>query len=193
MREEQSGEFLVRASRSRLLSGGHCLRPAQEFDVELATGEQHIVQRFVDIAGLDATAAIAGDAGLGDAPHQLLDKGGAHAFGPLRGLTDDRLAERQAFTIQPHEFFAAGLVRQRHFDRLVDAAGATRERALKLLRTVGGEDEQDVASCFSPSISLRSALSSDSSHGPIRSRSRAMRSTSSITTIAGCNRRARFM
>ena len=29
------------------------LRPAQQLDVELAAGEQHVVQRFADIAGFD--------------------------------------------------------------------------------------------------------------------------------------------
>jgi hypothetical protein len=35
------------------------LRPAPQFDVELATREQHTVQRFADIVGFDACAAIA--------------------------------------------------------------------------------------------------------------------------------------
>jgi hypothetical protein len=120
------------------------LRPAQQFDVELATREQHIVQRFADIVGFDACAAIASDACLGDAPHQLLDERGADALGPLRRLGHDGIAKRQAPAIELDQLVAADLVRERHLDRLIDASGAARQGALKLLRPVGGKDEQDI-------------------------------------------------
>jgi hypothetical protein len=125
-------------------SVGQFQRPAQQLDVEPAACEQHIVERFADIAGFDGRAAVARDAGLGDAPHQLLDERGADAFGPLRGLAYDGFAERQASAIKLDQLRAADIVRKRHLDRLVDTAGAIRQGALKLLRPVGGEDEQDV-------------------------------------------------
>jgi hypothetical protein len=113
-------------------------------DVELATGEQHVVQRFADIAGFDRCAAIPRDARLGDPPHQLFDKGGADALGPLGGLAYDGIAERQTPAVELDELVAADLVRKRHLDRLVDATGPACQGALKLLRPVGGEDEQDI-------------------------------------------------
>src|SRR5437016_13387367 len=75
-------------------------RAAQQLDVELAAGEQHVVKRLADVAALHCCAAIAGDARLRDAPHQFLDEGGADALGPLRGLEYDRLAERRAPAIE---------------------------------------------------------------------------------------------
>jgi hypothetical protein len=39
-------------ARMRQSSVDHFLRPAQQLDVELATSEQHVVQRFADIVGL---------------------------------------------------------------------------------------------------------------------------------------------
>ncbi len=92
----------------------HFLRPAQELDVELAAGEQHIVQRFADIAGFDGCAAIAHDACLRDASHQLLDERGADALGPLRGLSHDGIVERQTPAIELDELLAADIVRKRH-------------------------------------------------------------------------------
>src|SRR3981081_1014717 len=80
---------LAAKSRREMSSVDHFSRSAQQFDVELATGEQHIVQRFADIVGFDACAAISSDAGLRDASHQLFDERGADAFGPLRGLAHD--------------------------------------------------------------------------------------------------------
>ena len=74
-----------------------------------------------------AGAAVAGDACLRDAPHQFLDERGADAFGPLRGLADDGVVERQTPAIEPDELLAADIVWKRHLDRLVDAAGAARQ------------------------------------------------------------------
>ena len=65
-------------------------------------------------------------AALRDAPHQLLDEGGADAFGAPHGFVDDGLVERQALAIEPDELAAADVVGQRHLDRLVDAARAGR-------------------------------------------------------------------
>jgi hypothetical protein len=169
------------------------LRPAQQFDVELATREQHIVQRFADIVGFDACAAIASDACLGDAPHQLLDERGADALGPLRRLGHDGIAKRQAPAIELDQLVAADLVRERHLDRLIDASGRLAKAPSSSSGRLVVRMNRISASCFSPSIWLRSSLSNGSSQGPIRLRSRAIRSTSSITTIAGCRRRARFM
>src|SRR5437762_10188781 len=122
-------------------SAGHFSRPAQQLDVELATGEQHIVQRFADIAGFDRCAAIPSDACLCDAPHQLLDESGADTLGPLRCLAHDGIAERQSPAIELDELPAADVVWKRHLDRLVDATGAARQGALELFWPVGGEDE----------------------------------------------------
>jgi hypothetical protein len=72
------------------------LRSAEQFDVELAASEQHVVQRFADIVGFDGCAAIASDACLCDTPHQFLDECGADALGPLRGFDQNGIAERQA-------------------------------------------------------------------------------------------------
>src|SRR5580700_2008568 len=72
--------------------------------------------------------------------HQLLDEGGADAFGAPRDLADDGLIERQALAVEPNQFAAADLIRQRHLDRLVDAAGTTGQRAFELFGPVGGED-----------------------------------------------------
>ena len=58
--------------------------------------------------------------------------------------------ERQAPAIELDQLAAADVVRQRHLDRLVDAAGPARQRALKLLRPVGGENEQDIRILLQP-------------------------------------------
>jgi hypothetical protein len=52
--------------------------------------------------------------------------------------------KRQTPAIELDEILAADMVRKGHLDRLVDAARAARQGALKLLRPVGGEDEQDI-------------------------------------------------
>src|ERR1700738_989332 len=110
-----------RVARMRQSSPDHFSRPAQKLDVELAASEQHIVQRFADIAGFDARAAISSDACLCDAPHQLLDERGADTLGPLRGLGHDGIAERPAPAIELDELRAADVVRYLHVDGLVHA------------------------------------------------------------------------
>jgi len=50
------------------------LRSAEQLDVETATGEQHVFQRFTDIGDVDGPAAAATDACLSEAcgrPSQL--------------------------------------------------------------------------------------------------------------------------
>src|ERR1700690_1392554 len=111
-------------------SVGQFQRAAQQLDVELAAGKQHIVERFADIAGFHGRSTVASDAGLGDAPHQLLDERGTDTLGPLRGLAYDGLVERQTLAIKLDQLPAADIVRKRHLNRLVDAAGAVRQGAL---------------------------------------------------------------
>jgi hypothetical protein len=50
------------------------------------------------------------------------------------GFADDGPVERQAPAKEPNQLAAADRVGQRDLDRLVDAAGATGQRRLKLAR-----------------------------------------------------------
>src|SRR5258708_308100 len=68
----------------------------------------------------------------------------------MRRLGHDGLAERQTPAIELDQLPAADIVRKRHLDRLIDATGAARQRALELLRPVGGEDEQDIGILLQP-------------------------------------------
>src|SRR5882757_9078344 len=142
--EAAKSAVVTREDDAMRSSFGHFFRPTQQLDVESATGEQHVVECFADVAGYDRRAAVARDAGLRDAPHQLLDEGCTDPAGPPRGLAHDGLVERQTLAIEPNQLLAADVIRQRHLDRLVDAARTAGERALELLRPISGEDEQDV-------------------------------------------------
>jgi len=77
-------------------------------------------------------------------PHQLFDEGATRPLAAASSLDDDRVVERQFLAIEAHQLAAAILVRERHFDGLVDAAGATGQGGFQVLRPVGGENEKDV-------------------------------------------------
>ena len=95
--------------------------------------------------GFDGRAAIARDACL-QATRRIssLMKAALTPLVRCAASSDDGIAERQARAIELDQLLAADVVRKRHLDRLVDAAGAACERALELFRPVGGEDEQDI-------------------------------------------------
>src|SRR3981189_3117417 len=98
----------------------HHLSATQEPDVELAAGEQHLVQCVAEIGRLKRRAAIPNDARLRHASHQLLDEGGADALRSPRGFADDRMAERKSLAVEPDQLVAAGFIRQWNLDRLID-------------------------------------------------------------------------
>ena len=128
------------------------------------------------------------------APHQLLDEGGADASGPSDCLVDQGFVEPQTLAIELNQLPSANVIRQRNLDRLIDPARSVGQCALELFGPVGGEDKQDVRILFqSVHLVEKHVEHGTSSQGPIISRSVAMRSTSSMTTMAGCNRRARFV
>src|SRR5215212_5731044 len=106
--------------KSRWSSVELYLRSAEQFDVERAAREQHIVQRFTDVIGFDGLGAIPHDACLCHAPHQLFNEGGTDALCPLRGLGHHAVADRQSLAIELYEFPAADIIWKRHLDSLVD-------------------------------------------------------------------------
>src|SRR3954466_8698427 len=120
----QSAEMpiaVIRSGARGLLELADCCRPlraAQQPDIELATGEQHVVESLANIACLDGGAAIAPYAGLGHATHQLLNEGGARAFGTLYRFVNDDRVERQTLAIELDEFAASVHVGEGDFDRL---------------------------------------------------------------------------
>ncbi len=93
------------------------------------------------------------------------------------------------FVVQLHEAPSGLGVGQRDLDGLIDSSWTRRERGLQHLDLVRGQHEQHV-SVIMPSISFSSWKSSALCAPPGNWRSIAMRSTSSITIVAGCSDRA---
>src|SRR4051812_23783602 len=94
----------------------HRLCAAEQLRIEPPAGEQHVVERLVDIGGNDRAAAVTREAGLRQAPDQLLDERTARALAAPGGLGDDGVVERQSFAVELDQLAAAGLVGKGHLD-----------------------------------------------------------------------------
>lgn len=123
---------------------------------------------------------------LGRAAHEFFDERGGDAVGAFDDEFGDDVRKFEAARVEAREFSAAFGVGQREFDGLVNAAGASGEGGFELSGRLVVRTKKTAASSRRPSISLSSLLRRLSSQGLRMSpRSRAMRSTSSMTTMEG--------
>src|SRR5262249_46411920 len=109
-----------------------------------STTEDHLVDGVVYRGLLDFAITAHFKLKLSGAAHQLFDERGAGALCPAHDHLQEPFRELQTTRIELDQLGAALLIRQRKFNRLVNSSGARSQRRLKLIRTVGGEDEEHV-------------------------------------------------